>query len=180
MSDPIDPQLPAEDPQPTGGEDHRRRMRYQWRDLMEDLIEDGRRRGLFDDLPGAGRPLDLEENFYEGSNTLANQLMKNNDIRPAWLAHRLEVMEKTGALRAEIARTWDRYRAARDQAQGNTHRPALTIGWDDACRRWEEQIEGLNREIEAFNLKRPPGQPELFKLRLADELKRAGVPRYLK
>ena len=46
------------------GARHRQRMVTEYRDLIEDLIEDGRRRGLFDDLSGAGRPLDLEQNVY--------------------------------------------------------------------------------------------------------------------
>jgi hypothetical protein len=170
---------PTDDDQPVSGEDHRRRMRHQWRDLMEDLIEDGRRRGLFDDLPGAGRPLDLDGNAFEGANTLANRLMKDNDIRPAWLNHRLEIGERIDSLREEIGRAWERYRTAFGQAQGDSHRPALTLGWDDACKRWQEAIDRLNKEIDSYNLKRPPGQAELFKLRLADELRRVDAPRYL-
>jgi DnaJ family protein C protein 28 len=165
--------------QPVSGEDHRRRMRHQWRDLMEDLIEDGRRRGLFDDLPGAGRPLDLEQNVFEGANTLANRLMKDNDIRPAWLNHRVEIVEKIDDMRSEISREWARYRTAFDRVEGDSHRPALSIGWDDACRRWEEAIGRLNREIDSYNLKRPPGQAEIIKLRLVDELRRVDAPRYL-
>lgn len=164
---------------PPAGEEHRRRMRFQYRDLMEDLIEDGRRRGLFDDLPGSGRPLDLDANLYESSNTLANQLMKDNDIRPPWLTHRLDVSEKIDALRADVERVWQRYGAARDQAGGDTHRAALAVGWDEVCRNWQTKIEAINRDIDAYNLKRPSGQLELFKLRLADELQRVGAPRYL-
>lgn len=154
-------------------------MRYQWHDLMEDLIEDGRRRGLFDELPGAGQPLNLERNIFEASNALANQLMKDNDIHPAWLSHRLGVSEKIEKLRAEISRTWDRYRLAFDQAQSQSQRQALNVGWDDNCKHWQTTIHDLNKEIASYNLKRPRGQMELFTLRLADELKRVEAPRYL-
>jgi hypothetical protein len=154
-------------------------MRFQWQDLMEDLIEDGRRRGLFDDLAGRGKPLDLDKNIYEGSNTLANQLMKDNDILPAWIANRMDLSGKIEHLRLDIARTWDRYRAGFAQAQGESHRPALALGWHQACLNWQASIDKLNKEIESYNLKRPRGQIELFKLRLADELKRVDAPRYL-
>lgn len=166
--------------QTTSSDEHRRRMRFEWQDLMDDLIEDGRRRGLFDDLPGQGRPLDLQENIYEGSNTLANQLMKNNDIRPPWLVLRLEVTGKIDKLRNAIDQTWNRYRTAFAQNRAESHRPALTLGWDEVCQRWQAEIDKLNREIETYNLKRPPGQPEIFKLRLQDELERVGAPRYLR
>jgi hypothetical protein len=175
----LTPGATPDDPQPVAGEDHRRRMRFQFRDLMEDLIEDGRRRGLFDDLAGKGQPLDLDQNIYEGSNTLANKLMKDNDVRPAWLNQRVETLEQIDRLRVEIARQWARYQTAFDQAQGDNHRPALSIGWNDLCHGWQANIERLNKEIDSFNLKRPPGQAELIKLRLADELHRAGAARYL-
>lgn len=168
-----------EDGQATTGDEHRRRMRFEWQDLMDDLIEDGRRRGLFDDLPGRGRPLNLNKHVYEGGNSLANQLMKDNDVRPAWLSHRLDVVAKVDGLREEIGRTWDRYREAFERAHAGSHRPALRLGWEDNCRRWQEAMDGLNREIERYNLKRPAGQPEVYKLRLDDELKRANAPRYL-
>jgi len=164
---------------PPAGEEHRRRMRFQFRDLMEDLIEDGRRRGLFDDLSGSGRPLDLNKNLYEGSSALANQLMKDNDVRPPWLTHRLDVSDKIDAFRADVVRTWQRYGAARDQAADAGQRAALAVGWDEVCRNWQTKIEAINRDIDAYNLKRPRGQPELYKLRLADELKRVDAPRYL-
>ena len=167
------------DDERASGDTHRRRIRTDFNDLIEDMIEDGRRRGLFDDLSGSGQPLDLDENVYEGSARLANKLLKDNDLRPPWLSRRVGVIEKIDALRADIGRTWTRYRVAFEQAQGQSHRPALTIGWDDACRGWEEAIVALNKEIEAYNLKRPSSQLELFKLRLGDELKRVNAPRYL-
>lgn len=172
-------ELPSPEEPDESGEDHRRRMRFQWNDLMEDLIEDGRRRGLFENLPGKGKPLDLEQNVYEGSNTLANQLMKANDIKPAWLTQRIGVVEKVDELRAEMSRTWERYRHLFNQAQSDSHRQALRLGWDDVCQQWQAKAERLNKEIDTYNLKRPPGQMELFKLRLADELDRIAAPRHL-
>ncbi len=179
MSD-SDDTLESNPDERVSGARHRQRMVTEYRDLIEDLIEDGRRRGLFDDLSGSGQPLDLEQNVFEGSATLANKLLKDNDLRPVWLARRVDVVEKIDALRGEIGRHWARYRAAFDAAQGDGHRPALTIGWDDLCRRWETAIVALNKEIDGYNLKRPASQLEIFKLRLDDELKRAGAPRYLK
>jgi hypothetical protein len=175
MSD--DPQPAEEKSQPEA--ERRRRMRHDWRDLIEDLIEDGRRRGVFDDLAGSGKPLDLSTNVHEGAMALANKLLKDNDLRPAWLSHRLAVQEKIDRLRADVAQTWARYEPSFREAPGETHRGALTIGWDDACNRWEEEIAALNRRIADFNLRRPAGSPEIYTLRLPDELARAGAPRYL-
>lgn len=174
-----DDEQPKEEEEGRSLDEHQRRMRFQWNDLIEDLIEDGRRRGLFEDLPGKGKPLNLEQNIFEGNSTLANQLMRANDIKPIWLAQRIGVLEKIDGLRADMARTWERYDTAFSHAYGDSHRQALTIGWDEQCQRWQKTIEKLNKEIGTYNLKRPDGQPELIKLRLNDELERIDAPRYL-
>lgn len=159
--------------------DHRSRMRHDWHDLMEDIFEDGRQRGLFDDLPGKGRPLDLQQNVFEGSGSLANQLMRDNDLRPAWLGIRSDVEAKIVALRADVRRTWQRYDLAWQQAAHQSHRASLALGWDSACQAWETQIAEINKAVDNYNIRRPAQQLELFKLRLADELTRAEAPRYL-
>lgn len=176
-------QAPEEKSGPFENEDeqagHRSRMRFQWNDLVEELIEDGRRRGLFDDLQGKGKPLDLDVNIFEGDRALANKLLKTNDILPAWLSSRLGVSAKIDELRTEMAHTWERYRTGLTHTTGEAHRQSLKLGWDETCKRWESFIETLNREIESYNLKRPPGQPELYKVRPGDELKRISAPRHL-
>lgn len=157
----------------------RGRMRFDWDNLIEDLIEDGRQRGLFDDLSGKGQPLDLRRNLFEGGQALSNQLLKDNNLRPAWLSHRLSVQERIDQFRQGVARSWQRYAAAYEQAAGETHRTALTIGWDDECRRWESEIIELNKLVGDYNLRRPSSNLEIFTLRLNDELKRVNAPRYL-
>jgi hypothetical protein len=158
---------------------HRLRMRHQWRDLIEDLIEDGRQRGLFDNLEGHGQPLELERNSFEGSAALAHKLLKENDLRPAWLAHRVDVQERIDGFRATVGRTWRRYETAVREAPNQSHRDSLIIGWDGVCRTWQAQIVELNKLIDSYNLKRPASAPELHKLKLEYELERAGAPRFL-
>ena len=73
--------------------EHKIRMRFEYQDLIEDLIQDGQERGVFDNLKGKGKPLDLSSNLYEGDNSLANDLMKEHKILPLWLARRNTVSE---------------------------------------------------------------------------------------
>jgi DnaJ family protein C protein 28 len=157
----------------------RSRMRHDWDNLIEDLIEEGRQRGLFDDLSGKGRPLEMRPSLYEGSAALSNQLLKDNNLRPVWLSHRLSVQERIEQFRSDVARTWQRYDTAFQQAVGETHRTALTIGWDDECRRWEREIVEINKLVSNYNLRRPTSNLEIFSLRISDELKRVQAPRYL-
>lgn len=159
---------------------HKERMRRDWDNLMDDIIQDGVEKGLFDNLKGKGKPLNLSVNHFEAGQELANSILKENDIPPAWIMERNDVLRETDALRAEIERKWkwhvERFTAVTDaDARGR-----LTIGWDDACLKWDEQIRKLNKRIDAYNLKRPLANMEMFKLNLEAELKRAGAARWLR
>lgn len=158
---------------------HRLRMRFDWNNLVEDLIEDGKNQGIFDNLPGKGKPLKLESNIYAPEKVLANKLLKDNDLRPAWIINRNRIIEHKKQLRADIQKTWTQHKQAHRFAQGDAQKQALVISWDDACRAWEAEIQKLNKQIDDFNLKRPADNLELFKLRFAEELERIDAPRYL-
>lgn len=158
---------------------HRLRMRFDWNNLVEDLIEDGKSQGVFEDLPGKGKPLRLESNPYAPDKVLANKLLKDNDLTPAWIMNRNHILEQKAQLRADIQKTWAKHRQAHRFAQGNAQIQALVISWDDACLAWEAEIKKLNKQIDDFNLKRPVNNLELFKLRFDEELKRADASRYL-
>ena len=53
-------------------------------------------------------------------------------------------------------------------------RAALEQRWQRQLTAWEEEIRTLNRRIELQNFKQPVTFLEIVKLRLADEIKRAG------
>jgi DnaJ family protein C protein 28 len=78
----------------TGQQEGRKsRTRRQWTDLVEQLLEEARDRGDFDNLEGKGKPLALDQNPYAGDRALAYSLLKNNDFAmpgapSPWLALR--------------------------------------------------------------------------------------------
>ena len=159
---------------------HHLRMRFAWRDLIEEMIEEGRERGAFDNLRGAGKPLDLARNPFEEDRHLANALLKEHDLLPAWLLKRKAIGVEVQALRLDIGRRWARFSQAYVAAEkDHGRRAALRLGWDNACAVWQEEVTRLNKAIADFNLDRPSDNLELFKLRLDDELRRAGAARAL-
>lgn len=155
------------------------RMRYERQDLIEELIQEGRERGLFDDLPGKGEPLNLQKNPYEKDMELANKLLKENDLPPAWILQRKHILDGINQLRMDIGRQWAwherEFAAAPIEDKGR-----LTISWDDYCLKWIETVADLNKRIENFNLKRPLDNLEMLKLSLDTELTRANAPRWLR
>lgn len=158
---------------------HHYRMRHDWNNLIDDLFEEGMKEGVFDNLPGKGKPLQLKRNPYAPEMELAHSLLKRNDLKPAWITARNDLLKEIETLRAGIKQKWIIHEREFRLAQGKGQRDALIISWDDACQGWDVQITVLNKKIELFNLKRPGDNLELLKLTLIRELERAGARRGL-
>jgi hypothetical protein len=68
--------------------------------LAEQRIADAIRRGELDHLPGAGRPLEFDdEPFVSGEQRMVNRILKNAGVAPPEIGLRREL----AALRAELA-----------------------------------------------------------------------------
>ena len=158
---------------------HQLRMRFEFRDLIEDMIQEGQERGAFDNLPGKGKPLNLQRNPFEGERELANALLKENKVLPAWLMQRNAISLDIEALRLDIRRRWARFDQVYQTTVDNGRLHALRRGWSELCDHWLAEITRLNKAIDTYNLGRPSENLELFKLRLDDELRRAGAARDL-
>jgi DnaJ family protein C protein 28 len=109
---------------------------------LSDRISDERIRaameeGKFDNLPGMGKPLNLDENPFELEDTrMTNNLLRSNDFAPAWIEFGKEIKQDL-----EVARS--RYKAAR--VNENKH----------AQEEFSIAIASLNRRILDYNLKVP-------------------------
>src|SRR5579885_3496730 len=71
-------------PQNTGqqSEEAKKYLRRLYRYRVEEQIREAQERGEFDNLRGAGKPLNLEEEHLAGEKTLAYRLLKSNDYAP--------------------------------------------------------------------------------------------------
>ena len=97
--------------------------------IAERKIQEAMEEGAFENLEGAGKPLDLSENpFEDPSDRLAHRLLKNNGFAPDWIAEAREIETESRRLRA----------------QGEVPTSEL-----------RERVAALNRRIGAFNLKAP-------------------------
>lgn len=159
---------------------HKARMQHDWDNLIEDMIQDGMANGLFDNLKGAGKPLNLQQNQFGAEYALAHSILKESDAVPAWIGDRNQILQDQAALRADIGRQWGVHQQKFAANPTAVARDRLTLSWDDACQKWLDQIARLNKRITTYNLKRPSENLELFQLDLERELKRVGAPRYLR
>ncbi|MEM7336488.1 MAG: DnaJ family domain-containing protein [Chloroflexota bacterium] len=160
--------------------EHQFRMRFDWDNLIEDKIQEGKEKGFFEELKGKGKPLNLNKNPFSKDKELAHGLLKDNKMTPAWIGSRKMIIDNIEALRSRIKKAWSRhereYRILKDQ----THRDSLIISWDDACLQWEKTISELNELINDYNLKRPINNLEIIKLDLNREFKKIGAVRWLR
>jgi hypothetical protein len=73
------------------------------RDLVEEQIRKARERGDFDNLAGAGKPIDLEENPFEPAEMrMAYKILKENDFAPYWIELGKEIDAALDKLQKEI------------------------------------------------------------------------------
>lgn len=56
---------------------------------MEEIIQEAMREGKFDDLPGKGKPLDLEKDepdpYAREGSWLVNKILRENKVAPLWI-----------------------------------------------------------------------------------------------
>ena len=100
-----------------------------WALVAERKIQEAMEEGAFDNLEGAGKPLDLSENpFEDPSERMANRILRNNGLAPGWIQEAKE-------LDAEFLRL---------RLEGESGKPG-----------YEARVTELNRKILLFNLKAP-------------------------
>lgn len=140
-----------------------------WRDeaerqsYVEEQIRQAMAEGAFDNLPGAGKPLDLRRNPYaDPGQELAFGLLKQNDLLPEWIAREKEIRQLTAAAREALASAWRRHCAHPDES-----------AWQHALARFEAAMRDINAKIDDFNLIVPILSKQKMRLRLAEEVERA-------
>lgn len=77
-----------------------------WGSHVDKMIREAQARGVFDNLPGTGKPLNLDdENPYNVEWVSAFRLVKNAGAAPLWIELDKEIRQETAALEALLERT---------------------------------------------------------------------------
>lgn len=163
---------------PTGPpEEEQRRLLplNHWSSVMDELFEEAVRDGVFDNLPGQGKPLNLTKNPFGGDHDLAYQLLKDNDYTLPWISERNEITKQVDQFRSKIPKVWQRYVSEYQASRSDTVRLSLKLGWNGYLEELQTRIVELNALIANVNLKQPGERLEILKLSLKQELSRAGA-----
>jgi len=133
-----------------------------WATIIDEQIKQAIREGQFDNLPGAGKPLKLDDDPNTPPDMrLAHQILRANDLVPNWIQEGRVLDEKRARLVSELNRAFQLYRQAVNEAVGSDtpelRRQRAEIYWSGAQKQFREAANSLNRQITGFNLKLPKG-----------------------
>lgn len=136
---------------------------------IDEIIQQAMQAGAFDNLPGKGKPLDLNDNPHlDPEWQLAYHLLKENGFAPQFIEQRQAIEMELAAAREALARTsaW----RGRELAAGKDA-DWVEAEWGRAKAKFEEIIIKLNKSITAYNLNIPT--PSLFRklIDVASEMK---------
>jgi hypothetical protein len=134
---------------------------------IEDLIKKAVEEGKFKDLPGQGKPLNLDENPFEDPGwRLANKILKDNGFSPAWIETRKEIDAEVAGARRAAQLAWQEYQTA----GGSSARIDDQTRWKTAHHLFVQRIQAVNKLIFQYNIQAPSIQVQMRSLDADEEL----------
>jgi DnaJ family protein C protein 28 len=137
---------------------------------IEEQIRKAIQDGKFDDLPGKGKPLRLDENPHEDEEwRLAYHLLREGGFSLPWIETIREIENEIDQARLSLRRAWEWREHASSQNLPYEH---VQAEWQDAIDRFSEQVVHLNKRIRDYNLETPNHRFQRPLLNLDRELER--------
>ena len=135
---------------------------------IEDPINKAMQDGQFNDLPGKGKPLNLDHNPYADPEwELAHHVLKNGGFTLPWIEARRQIEKGLEAAQAELKRTWE-WRQA--QVAQKMTQAQVEQQWQQSLSAFREKIADLNKEIRDYNLQAPSDRFHLLILNADKEI----------
>ena len=117
---------------------------------VEEHIRLAMEQGKFEDLPGKGKPLNLDENPLEDPDwRLAHQMLRSAGFTLPWIENSREIEKELNTARQSLLRTWT-WRQDSQSSGGITDE--VDFEWRQAVDRFREQIVTLNERIFSYNM----------------------------
>ena len=120
---------------------------------IEEQLRRAIEEGKFDDLPGKGKPLRLEENTHEDPAwSLAFKMLKDSGHSLPWIETRREIEAEIEKGRGALQRAWGWRCGALAEGQ-----PAgqVQAEWEHSLDVFRDQVAALNKRIRDYNLEVP-------------------------
>ena len=146
--------------------------RHTW---IERILSEAQEQGLFDNLEGAGRPINwADESLVQDEWLVSFRIMREHGCAPEWIELHKEIGEELKKAREVVKRAW-RWRRDRLSAARDGQRRYVGEEWRRAHSAFAENIAELNAKIADFNLTVPIASLQKFKLDVAEEVASLGI-----
>jgi DnaJ family protein C protein 28 len=135
---------------------------------IEEQIRQAMAEGKFSDLPGKGKPLDLDENpFADPDWRLAYHLLSTSGFTLPWIESRREILAEIRAARLDLSQAWAWTAAARNAGREPAYIQEI---WMRAEEQFCQKAAALNRRIFSYNLQAPTHHLQVLRLDIEAEL----------
>ena len=125
-------------------------------DKGEEQIRRALQDGQFDNLPGKGKPLNLDENPFEDPEWhLANKVLRDGGFSLPWIESRKEIEARLEAALAALGKAW----LTRGSDLGSGYTPSqVDAEWKRAEDTFRSEVAEINKLIFRYNLVVPTYQ----------------------
>jgi hypothetical protein len=141
-------------------------------DLVGQLIDQAVKRGEFDNLEGAVKPINLEENPFEGDLHMVHKILKDNGFSPFWI----ELGKEIDALREKFTKDVDYFKRYTGIIFSEKRSKAAIQQYEkrkeDFYAHSREQLVEISKKILDYNLQCPVTHLHRTNIDLEEEMAR--------
>ncbi len=148
------------DKQPSQETERAKENKYHGRrffDYVGEQIREAQARGDFDNLPGAGKPLNLSDNPYAGDSAQGYHLLKSNGYAPFEIELAKEIRNEVKRMEARLARVRQQGQSLRSRRvpPSPSEKRAYNAAVEKASAAYAATLRELNRKILTLNVSAP-------------------------
>ena len=137
---------------------------------IEEIIRQAMQEGKFDDLPGKGKPLKLDDNPHQDPDwRVAHHLLKSGGFSLPWIELLSEIHTNLQGARASLERVWAWQQRGQDRNSTGKHDQEE---WGSSVEQFENQARAINDQIRTYNLEVPNPQFQLPLVEVNHEIMR--------
>ena len=130
-------------------EGDKRELVWNWGSHVDQMIREAQKRGDFDNLPGAGKPLNLDDNVFAGEMDAAFRIAKNANAAPLWVQLDREIGEEKERLDSYLERTARYIKEMKGSAAARQAERAR------ARALYLKRVAAMNEKVLEYNVIRP-------------------------
>lgn len=153
--------------------------RRAYESAIDKQIREAMERGEFDDLSGAGKPLNLDDDSHIPADwRLAFKILKDAGVAPEWIEKGKTIRAELDALAALLERAAHHQRAQRARLR-TLSTTQLVAEWQqleharaEMCREYRERATALNQLIDTYNLQVPDMRLQVPRVNIEDALQK--------